>query len=91
MENNVFPLFFSEYSVSVGIIMPWRRIGRKICMRENVILILSMFFGGMMNSITINSLGEHGNNTMHLIGKVLLVYSIVILLKRIYQNNKRST
>ena len=60
-------------------------------MKENVILILSMFFGGMMNSITINSLGEHGNNIMHLIGKILIVYSIIILLKRVYQSNKKST
>lgn len=58
-------------------------------MKENILLLSAILLGGMMISITFSSLGEQGNKTMHFIGTILILYSIVVLLKRAFQNFRK--
>lgn len=54
-------------------------------MKNNLFLIFSVFFGGMMISTSFSFLGETGNKVMHLIGTILVLYALVTIVKMIYK------
>ncbi|WP_158233940.1 hypothetical protein [Sporosarcina sp. P34] len=48
-------------------------------MWKKVVLILTVALGGVMLSVTIDSLGDQGNKSMHLVGGLLLFMGILTL------------
>ncbi|WP_158231662.1 hypothetical protein [Sporosarcina sp. P18a] len=48
-------------------------------MWKKILLILTVALGGVMLSVTIDSLGDQDNNTMHLVGGLLLFMGILTL------------